>query len=1341
MSKENPSLFRALFSFLIFIFTFNSLAAAPVPVVYWDRDFSTATKTGVPPFGSIETFHLSLNGNALNNGIVTIGSSPISIYVNQYYFYEQNVTVLIKYANFTPNGYQALISLNSYTTGNDRFGLYSTPEGGTAIGIGGVVYSTAAGFCDNTHKLSGTGDAFRRCALALSENSLSASVDGVDVNWNRASELFGGLPDFVYALEIGGLHINTGVDNRARAATGMKVKAIAVFCGTYSAAQLAEYEFPSDPEAGDEPDAPTEFIYTAQQTATAAERATMTAAGWTGTVVFTNYNVNGQSLELPFANYGNASSTLKLANVTGYLSKNATFPGLTVLVNDGVHPALTINNGFSNDAFDFARISGDGGIIDVPTSNAKYPSQLVRFNNAEGFTGSLTTHGKRLVFGTSSPATAATITVDSGKVADLAAHTVWSADNGIFINGKIRLQGEPQWSGRPEFSASSEIELASVPNYGLTRIIRGNFPAFANPVTSDIAFSVNGVELPHAQLVIRNDGIYVDYENINVENTHLPVTGSPTAITMSFITELPSGSSGVLMGFHVVRSATASWPVQAVYQGDGRFALTYDNATAAGSQMKTVVDPEKPHIYTLVHSVGGGTYLYIDGEMLVSAGAIKWSSSTIADEVWFRSRYGGGDEYVGIPVVNPQLVCGTANVDAVDPLSGYTFPADVSSYSLSDLAWLIMNRADANKNVSAPQIAVNGRTLAFAEAVEACKAFGRIDDFEVQIAIDNFSMENGLALRISPSVAGGTLSVLAAQTLDGVWSRIECRRRVEAGEYALDVSADEWSNFHFFRLRAESGERQPGLTAELAFGAPSTDGGLLASALELNGPLELGAITLSGLSDEDYAATPCRELHVRMSANCDLNGATVYLADGARRYAGTVVGDTAVFTDLPMIPAQTRLSLLMSPVPGLITVKVEDWNWRGERAQTLNVEPVAVADYLAHLPSSDFALPYFSSGNEQYRIPAIAKGDNGLVLALYDMRYNGGDLGAGGWPYSAIDIAGNISTDHGNSWGAPFIAIDVENNWDTATKTARVTSGRPDGRYDLGDICVLYDATNRQFWAMGITGGGLSAKNSADYPRSFDVVMYTRGPEADDEWRPWTGGPAGNERSIKDITLRSLVALDPSINTNFTAGLQGILQGPGHGIQCRDGTLVFPMQYFGSSGTRDFALYSEDYGVTWQATKLCTNEFNTQEGCVMELDDGSWLQMAKSNYSNRRLFRCRDRVNWQHIGNYSPSTYVQGSGIRIGRHTDGTSRYALCFCDDGGSRNHLALHIYRDTTAADPNGNGVEFTGEIVTVVNGATGGRGYNSLVMLENNILGVLWESDRHIYFRRIDISALLQ
>ena len=377
---------------------------------------------------------------------------------------------------------------------------------------------------------------------------------------------------------------------------------------------------------------------------------------------------------------------------------------------------------------------------------------------------------------------------------------------------------------------------------------------------------------------------------------------------------------------------------------------------------------------------------------------------------------------------------------------------------------------------------------------------------------------------------------------------------------------------------------------------------------------------------------------------------------------------------------------------------------------------------LKMIGQSPFADGLGGNENGVYRIPAMAVSTGNVAIAVYDCRYwSSYDLPG------AIDLAENYSADRGLTWEKPRVAVDVPN---TDTKPVAVD-------VNIGDPCVVYMPKSDRFLVMGMTGGGLAGSHK-DGKSVTDIMVATRGTGRDDKWE--------GMRLVRDEILAAMRAVDPKLNTDPDK-IRGILEGPGHGIVQRKtvydrdgnvlmkaGTVVIPMQYFPNNdfanSPRGFAVYSEDDGQTWKATRITTPIHPAQENCIVELDDGTWLMMCKGY--NREFFRTRDFVHWTWENYIKPSCWVQGSCLKVGTGADGRGLYAACFSP--ANRADITVYFGRDVCERP---RGIEWDQGSVNIYPQTTGGYSYNSLFMVDDHTLGILFEAFGHIYWRTLEIE----
>ena len=469
----------------------------------------------------------------------------------------------------------------------------------------------------------------------------------------------------------------------------------------------------------------------------------------------------------------------------------------------------------------------------------------------------------------------------------------------------------------------------------------------------------------------------------------------------------------------------------------------------------------------------------------------------------------------------------------------------------------------------------------------------------------------------------------------------------------------------------------------------------------------------------------------------------------ANGYALPHTVGTLVFTGFTLTETST-VTLSGPAVAGQITVTESSWGLAGQSARVA----ATLADDLV---KDDFVPENNSLEMMSYRIPALATDGQGGVLAIYDVRYGSGDLGSGTLgsttsPLTGIDLGENFSADGGATWTPPRVAIDVPNfrnpdgSFPKGSDKSAITR-----EMDLGDASILFDPATQKYWLIAMTGGGILC----GYAKT-DCVLYTRGADADDKWEEWTGGAETDyPNSVRykpiEFTLRNSYGV--TVNGDDA---RGILGGPGHGMVTRieqdglpAGTLVFPIQCFLQSTNfaqngRCGAIYSTDHGATWHCTNLTPpgSNHNTQENCIIELDDGSWLMMAKGGFSGsqgKRLFyRSKDHENWTLVKTIDNIIHVQGSCLRIGE-VGGVSRYVMAHQIDPNTRCKLALIFGTDASDQDV---GVDWDlDNPVMIFQGDTGNKGYVSLCLIDETTLGILYEANGKIYFERFDLTPYLR
>lgn len=220
---------------------------------------------------------------------------------------------------------------------------------------------------------------------------------------------------------------------------------------------------------------------------------------------------------------------------------------------------------------------------------------------------------------------------------------------------------------------------------------------------------------------------------------------------------------------------------------------------------------------------------------------------------------------------------------------------------------------------------------------------------------------------------------------------------------------------------------------------------------------------------------------------------------------------------------------------------------------------------------------------KSFRIPGLIRTRKGTLIGCFDARYNHeGDLCAD------IDVAVVRSTDGGQTWTAPEVAMD---------------SG-PGVNNGNGDPCILQDHNGR-IWLQSLAchfAGGASlfvSKPGFDEKSTGQWAMTY----SDDDGKTWSRDFVNPTRQIK--------------KEEWTC----ILAGPGCGITMKDGTIVFPAQIWqlgANPRCMSTICYSRDGGKNWAYGAGAPH--STSECQVVELQDGSLMLNCRNEArSGRRM--------------------------------------------------------------------------------------------------------------------------
>ena len=340
------------------------------------------------------------------------------------------------------------------------------------------------------------------------------------------------------------------------------------------------------------------------------------------------------------------------------------------------------------------------------------------------------------------------------------------------------------------------------------------------------------------------------------------------------------------------------------------------------------------------------------------------------------------------------------------------------------------------------------------------------------------------------------------------------------------------------------------------------------------------------------------------------------------------------------------------------------------------------------------------------RIPAIARTNAGTLLAVYDLRYNSSkDL------QEHIDIGLSRSTDGGQTWEPIRPIMDMGEY-----------GGKPQKENGCSDPNILVDPkTGRIFvsavWTHGKPGThqwkGKGSEPGHDIHQSSQFMIIT----SDDDGETWS---------------------EPE---NWTARLKNeewylFAPAPGNGIALEDGTLVIPTQGRDAEGLPFSCItWSKDHGKTWTVSEAARRD--TTECAVVQLADGSLMLNMRDNRNRKDKSATNGRA--VSITRDLGKTWTTHSSDR-GALPEPVCMASLISHEKQllfSNPNHRAQR--QDITIQTSFDQGKTWPEQHRVLLDSGRC-KGYSSLVMVDRDTVGIIYESSRaNLVFQKLHLSDL--
>ncbi|WP_149304803.1 sialidase family protein [Pareuzebyella sediminis] len=366
-----------------------------------------------------------------------------------------------------------------------------------------------------------------------------------------------------------------------------------------------------------------------------------------------------------------------------------------------------------------------------------------------------------------------------------------------------------------------------------------------------------------------------------------------------------------------------------------------------------------------------------------------------------------------------------------------------------------------------------------------------------------------------------------------------------------------------------------------------------------------------------------------------------------------------------------------------------------------------------------------------YRIPGLVTTNKGTLLASYDVRRNSGrDL------QGNIDIGISRSTDGGTTWQPMIIALD-KGSW----------GGLPEKYNGVSDANILVNTTNGDIFLAGLWMHGVINEEG-----KWVTHLTKDSTNWNHQWRnkgsqPGFGVKQTSQFLISKSSDDGKTWSEPLNLTEMCKKREWWLwaPAPGNGITMNDGTLVIPTQGRDENGVPfSNVTYSRNNGHTWKTSEPAYS--NTTECAVVELSDGILMLNMRDNRNreNKGVTNGRAIAVTNNLGKSWTEHSTSHGGLQepvcmasLYKHNfirEGKKKSVLLFSNPNSKngRHHITIKASLD--------NGKTWPQKYWTLLD-AGQGRGYSSLTSIDEDTIGILYESSQaDMTFQKIPLADIL-
>lgn len=276
--------------------------------------------------------------------------------------------------------------------------------------------------------------------------------------------------------------------------------------------------------------------------------------------------------------------------------------------------------------------------------------------------------------------------------------------------------------------------------------------------------------------------------------------------------------------------------------------------------------------------------------------------------------------------------------------------------------------------------------------------------------------------------------------------------------------------------------------------------------------------------------------------------------------------------------------------------KLAFWSGGYDNGSVFTIVKASERTFVTPEPQTDLLI---TTGQPNYRIPAIARAHNGDLIAVADYRFTGSDIG-----YGRLDLHSKISKDNGVTWSENPIEVVRGIDYVKGSPTAE----HPSSAFlhtGFGDPCIVADRESDRVLLMSCSGDVMFYNGTRSYHQGI-ARFYS-----EDNGQTWSA-PVDISESIYSQFDTCTIGTAKSMFVGSGRIFQSSTVKVGNYYRLYCSVLFKDV----NNVNKNYVLYSDDFGGNWLVlggVNVAPIPSGADEPKAEELPDGSVLCSSRIN--------------------------------------------------------------------------------------------------------------------------------